>query len=79
MDAKIVGDIVHVIGVSDGRLIFVDVNSWVCSADLEKPEAIYLRHFLVPYDWFSMTGHMICTLTEKAGERTLFLLDRTSL
>lgn len=59
----------HVIGISDsGKLVFLDVNSWVCSTGLESilvNSLSYSRHFFVPYDWFSGTRDIICTLTRR--------------
>jgi WD40 repeat protein len=53
----------HVIGISKGKLIFLDLNSWVCSSDLESLDGSYLRHFFLPYDWFSSMRDVICALT----------------
>lgn len=59
----------HIIGISDnGKLVFLDVNSWVCSAGLESMHISsfsYSRHFFVPYDWFSGTRDIICALTRR--------------
>lgn len=67
----LVGKVVHVIGVSGEKFIFVDVNSWVCSADLQDPGATYLRHFFVPYDWFSTTRDMICAFIEMSSGKNI--------
>jgi hypothetical protein len=54
----------HVIGFSKtGALVFLDIHSWVCSVHLESTSGAsfsYLRHFFVPYDWFS--GIRICDI-----------------
>ncbi|KAH6855795.1 hypothetical protein B0I37DRAFT_300323 [Chaetomium sp. MPI-CAGE-AT-0009] len=71
IDAELVEKVVHIIGVSDDRFIFVDIHSWVCSAELEKPGATYLRHFFVPYDWFSKMRGIICGIVELAIEKDI--------
>ena len=59
----------HVIGISEERLIFLDLNSWVCSVDLEGLSGSYLRHFFVPYDWFPSTRDLVCAVTADECER----------
>jgi len=59
----------HVIGISEERLIFLDLNSWVCSVDLESLDGFYLRHFFVPYDWFSSTRDLVCAVTADECEK----------
>ncbi|KAF2688474.1 WD40 repeat-like protein [Lentithecium fluviatile CBS 122367] len=63
----------HIIGISDaGKLIFLDKSSWVCSIDiahLQSNGAQYLRHFFVPYDWFSGTREFLCAIS---GRNVLF-------
>jgi WD40 repeat protein len=55
--ASLAQHVAHIIGRGDnGRLIFLDTRSWVCSADpedLDSKSVLYTRHFFVPYDWFS--------------------------
>jgi WD40 repeat protein len=59
----------HIISLSDtGKLIFLDTHSWVCSADLENlgiDSVSFIRHFFVPYDWFSGTRDVICAVTKR--------------
>ncbi|CZT03944.1 related to NACHT and WD domain protein [Rhynchosporium graminicola] len=59
----------HIIGISEsGSLVFLDTHSWVCSASLESTfgKAVsYLRHFFVPYDWFSGTREIVCGLAKR--------------
>jgi len=59
----------HVIGFSNnGKLLFLDTSSWVCSVELESlgtTSVSYLRHFFVPYDWFSGTREVICAVTRR--------------
>ncbi|KAL2065695.1 hypothetical protein VTL71DRAFT_3365 [Oculimacula yallundae] len=59
----------HIIGISEnGKLVFLDTHSWVCSASLESTvgKAIsYSRHFFVPYDWFSGTREIVCGLAKR--------------
>ncbi|KAL1841776.1 hypothetical protein VTJ49DRAFT_6614 [Mycothermus thermophilus] len=59
--------VVHVLGVGRDCVIFVDVDSWVCSAKLyPKPgtegggaAAKCYRHFWVPYNWFPHTSRLL--------------------
>ncbi|KAG9240510.1 NACHT and WD domain protein [Calycina marina] len=59
----------HIVGVSEsGKLVFLDIHSWVCSTSLESAfgKAIsYSRHFFVPYDWFSGTRDIVCGLARR--------------
>lgn len=61
--------VAHVVGLGNtGKLVFLDTHSWVCSVDLESlsnSSVSYLRHFFVPYDWFSGTRDMICTVSQR--------------
>jgi WD40 repeat protein len=61
--------IAHVVGFGDnGKLIFLDTSSWVCSLDLENlgtTSVSYVRHFFVPYDWFSGTREVICAIAKR--------------
>ena len=61
--------VAHIIGYSDsGKLIFLDTQSWVCSADLENlgtSSVSYMRHFFVPYDWFSRIRDVICAVAKR--------------
>ncbi|KAF4632698.1 hypothetical protein G7Y89_g5428 [Cudoniella acicularis] len=60
---------VHIISLSDtGKLILLDIYSWVCSADLENlgnDSVSFIRHFFVPYEWFSGTRGVICAVTKR--------------
>jgi WD40 repeat protein len=59
----------HIIGIGDsGKLVFLDVHSWVCSASLQSTFGSfvsYSRHFFVPYDWFSGTQDIVCALARR--------------
>jgi WD40 repeat protein len=61
--------VAHVIGIRDpGKLVFLDTHSWVCSADLDALDGTsmsYVRHFFVPYDWFSGTRDLICMTSKR--------------
>ena len=61
--------VAHVIGLIDvGKLVFLDIHSWVCSADLEglsNGSISYSRHFFVPYDWFSGIRDIICAIVKR--------------
>lgn len=69
----------HIVGIcNNSRLVFLDTHSWICSVDLEDPTLgrSYLRHFYIPYDWFSGSKELICTVTK---ERTGHARDREVL
>ena len=68
--------VAHIIGISDSQLVFLDNHSWVCSADLENLGGCYLRHFFLPYDWFTGTNSFICAITSY-GSRTDVLFARS--
>ncbi|PYH64510.1 NACHT and WD domain protein [Aspergillus vadensis CBS 113365] len=61
--------IANCIGVTaSSKVVFLDTHSWVCTADLDTPEdskELYVRHFFVPYDWFSGSRHIISTLARR--------------
>ncbi|OJI84561.1 hypothetical protein ASPTUDRAFT_670003 [Aspergillus tubingensis CBS 134.48] len=61
--------ITHCIGVTAAsKIVFLDTHSWVCTADLDIPEdskELYVRHFFVPYDWFSGSRHIISTVVSR--------------
>ncbi|GAQ45541.1 hypothetical protein AtubIFM55763_007906 [Aspergillus tubingensis] len=61
--------ITHCIGVTAAsKIVFLDTHSWVCTADLDTPEdskELYVRHFFVPYDWFSGSRHIISTVVSR--------------
>ncbi|PMD20579.1 hypothetical protein NA56DRAFT_170291 [Hyaloscypha hepaticicola] len=61
--------VAHVIGICDpGKLVFLDTHSWVCSTDLGDvggTSMSYVRHFFVPYDWFSGTRDLICMISRR--------------
>lgn len=59
----------HIIGLSErGKLVFLDIHSWVCSIDLEglsNSSVSYSRHFFVPYDWCSGTRVVISAVAQR--------------
>jgi WD40 repeat protein len=56
----------HFIGYIGMRVIFLDRNGWICSADLGIfVEDFYLRHFFIPSDWLSINLDLVCLLTAK--------------
>lgn len=59
----------HVLGMSDaGKLLFLDVHSWICSVNLTRLQDgvhSYSRHFFVPYDWFSGSRDVVCSLGKR--------------
>ncbi|KAI9775800.1 MAG: hypothetical protein M1839_000851 [Geoglossum umbratile] len=69
--SNLANHISHVVGIcNNSRLVFLDTHSWICSVDLEDHMlgSSYLRHFYVPYDWFSGSKEVICTVSkERSG------------
>ena len=65
--ANLADRISRTVGLLGSTLIFLDPSSWVCSVDLSAAVAdnIYMRHFFVPYDWFSSTRELVCAVTAK--------------
>ena len=67
--AAIAHRVAHVIGLGNtNQLIFLDTNSWVCSADLEglgNNSISYSRHFFVPYDWYAGTRDLLCAVAQR--------------
>ncbi|GLB07084.1 hypothetical protein AtubIFM57258_002406 [Aspergillus tubingensis] len=67
--ATLSGYITHCIGATAAsKIVFLDTHSWVCTADLDTPEdskELYVRHFFVPYDWFSGSRHIISTVVSR--------------
>jgi WD40 repeat protein len=62
-------NVAHIVGLDvSNRIVFLDNYSWVCSVDLEESEdspGLYLRHFFVPYDWFSGTRNVVALVTRR--------------
>lgn len=73
-DAIMAKHISHVIGTAvPNRLVFLDKESWVSSIEIctyTTPKT-YLRHFYVPYDWFSGAKDIICALTSEKRSNTV--------
>ena len=59
--------IAHVIGLtSNNKVVFFDTHSWVCSLDLSvlgSSSLSYVRHFFVPFDWFSGARNIAASIT----------------
>ena len=54
----------YVIGAYRQRLVFLDSNGWVCSADVGMPNADrYTRHFFIPIDWLSAGANLMIDMT----------------
>jgi WD40 repeat protein len=46
--------------VAPSTLVFLDIALWVCTINLQKFDGrSFLRHFFVPYDWLSASGHRV--------------------
>ena len=54
-----------VIGAHRQRLVFLDSNGWVCSADVGGPpnDDRYTRHFFIPTDWLSAGTNLMIDMT----------------
>lgn len=67
--ATLANRVAHVIGFGDAnQLVFLDTQSWVCSADLEhlgNSSVSYSRHFFVPYDWLAGTRDVMCAVARR--------------
>lgn len=48
-----------IIGIYAERLVFLNVNNWVCSIELGSAEAVCSRHFFIPNDWVSLVRELI--------------------
>jgi WD40 repeat protein len=48
-----------VVGVFGNRLLFLDVNNWVCSIGLGAADATCSRHFFIPNDWVSLVQKLM--------------------
>ncbi|OIW31154.1 hypothetical protein CONLIGDRAFT_653742 [Coniochaeta ligniaria NRRL 30616] len=54
----------------DGRLVFLDENLWVCTAQVWDPvgrtstgeSSSLTRHFFIPRDWLNSAGMMLCRI-----------------
>ena len=54
----------YVIGAYRQRLVFMDSNGWVCSADVGTPNADrHTRHFFIPIDWLSAGANLMMDMT----------------
>ena len=54
----------YVIGAYGQKLVFLDSNGWVCSADVGMPNADrYTRHFFIPIDWLSAGANLMIDVT----------------
>jgi WD40 repeat protein len=48
-----------VIGVFAERLVFLDVNNWICSVGIGSAEPVCSRHFFIPSDWVSLVQKLM--------------------
>ena len=57
----------HIIAVIGNRMLFLDIDLWVCSSDLSEfvktPQV--KRHFFIPSDWRNMSREMLFQITSK--------------
>lgn len=53
-----------IVGVSNGRLVFMNTENWICSVDVESIDTNYVRHFFtIPNDWLRLVGHLTIDIT----------------
>jgi WD40 repeat protein len=46
--------------VAPSTLVFLDIDLWVCTINMQKFDGrSFLRHFFIPYDWLSASGHRV--------------------
>jgi len=48
-----------VIGVFTDRLVFLNVDNWVCSIELGSSDITCSRHFFIPNDWVSLVQELM--------------------
>ena len=54
----------YVIGAYRQRLVFLDSNGWICSADVGSPNTDQCtRHFFIPADWLSTGDNLMIDVT----------------
>lgn len=46
--------------ISNGRVVFLDRDLWVCSTELEGGPGSVRRHFFIPRDWTDERGFALC-------------------
>ncbi|KAJ5758696.1 hypothetical protein N7520_005852 [Penicillium odoratum] len=62
LSPTISGDVVGII--PDGRLVFLDQNLWVCTAQLNGDDSTVARHFFLPRDWVTSSGVKLCQVLQ---------------
>ncbi|KAK7739100.1 hypothetical protein SLS62_011300 [Diatrype stigma] len=76
----------HPLGIlRDGRMVILDKNLWVCTAQLNDVQDTIIRHFFVPHDWVTAAGmklsHLLpdgTILCPSKGEVAIIQNDMTS-
>lgn len=76
----------HPLGIlPDGRMVFLDITLWVCTAQLGDAQGTITRHFFVPHDWVTTPGiklsHLLpdgTILCPSKGEVAIIQNDMTS-
>lgn len=79
--SKLAAHVLAVVSAGNGKLVFLDTRSWVCSADIDallsaesgQPWS-YSRHFFVPTEWFAGSRDIICSITG-TGRDIVFARD----
>ncbi|KAK2788180.1 hypothetical protein FQN53_004065 [Emmonsiellopsis sp. PD_33] len=54
----------RLVGVFQGRLVFLDHQYWLCTWELDRDERAYQRHFFLPKDWLSPDTLRLVTLDQ---------------
>jgi WD40 repeat protein len=65
-----------VIGVSAERLVYLDTNNWICSAEIGSAEFTNVRHFFIPSDWVSLAQNLMLDIARN-GE--IIVIKRAEL
>ena len=60
-------DIKTLIGVFKSQLLYLNLQGWVCSVNIDdiSPENFYTRHFFLPLQWHSNMDSLVITVTNK--------------
>jgi hypothetical protein len=48
-----------VVGIFNDRLIFLNIDNWICSCEISPAEATHIRHFFIPNDWVSLVSNLM--------------------
>jgi WD40 repeat protein len=55
-----------ILGVHDGRLVFLDGDRWICTIDVKGlTTGSYKRHFFLPFDWLAPNRELLMQVTTR--------------